>query len=205
MLLNSVWIDREELAGVGAPRPGSRGCASSARRGRHRGRDSPQTRRSGGCDLVSTFALRKAPSSAPVAAGSTAIRALPAKEPVLTLDGVPVFSLLVLRRRRLLDGGDDQALVRRLAVLRPGLVRIAPAADEGARPPPESRAAGATGPRSARGAACAPWSRNRLIGDPQLPLQETWPRRRACRDPSDRRRETAYTDRCTCDATRFRR
>src|SRR5690349_14718542 len=34
------------------------------------------------------------------------------EEPVLPLDGIPVFSVPVLRRRHLLDGGDDQALVR---------------------------------------------------------------------------------------------
>jgi hypothetical protein len=52
------------------------------------------------------------------------------KEAVLTLDGVPVFSLLVLRRRHLLDGGDDQALVG-VGRASSATCRIAPAADEG--------------------------------------------------------------------------
>jgi len=52
------------------------------------------------------------------------------KKAVLTLDGMPVLSLAVLRRRHLLDGGNDQALI---GVLRAaaGTGGIATAADEG--------------------------------------------------------------------------
>ena len=52
------------------------------------------------------------------------------EEPVLALHGMPVFSLLVLRRRHLLDGGDDQALVR-VGGAASATCRIAPAANEG--------------------------------------------------------------------------
>jgi hypothetical protein len=52
------------------------------------------------------------------------------KEPVLTLDGMPVFSFLVLRRRHLLDGGDDQALVG-VSGASSATCRIAPATDKG--------------------------------------------------------------------------
>ena len=43
------------------------------------------------------------------------------KEPVLALDGVPMLSARVLRRRHLFDGAHDQAFAG-LAVLRPRLV-----------------------------------------------------------------------------------
>src|SRR5271170_5143972 len=52
------------------------------------------------------------------------------EEPVLTLHGMSVFAFLVLRCRPLLDGGDDQALVR-VGRAASGTCRIAPAADEG--------------------------------------------------------------------------
>src|SRR3984893_16493836 len=52
------------------------------------------------------------------------------EEPVLTLHGMAVFSLLVLWRRHLLDRGDDQALVR-VGRAASGTCRIAAAADEG--------------------------------------------------------------------------
>src|SRR5437899_7977469 len=51
------------------------------------------------------------------------------KEPVLPLDGVPVFSLPVLWRRHLLDGGNDQALVA-VGRAATGTGPIAAAADE---------------------------------------------------------------------------
>src|SRR5271155_3849239 len=52
------------------------------------------------------------------------------KETVLTLDGMSVLSLPVLRRRHLFDGSDDEALV---GVFRApaATIRIAPAADKG--------------------------------------------------------------------------
>src|SRR5882724_1444249 len=52
------------------------------------------------------------------------------EEPVLTLHGMTVFSLLVLRRRHLFDRGDNQALVR-VGRAASATCRIAPAADEG--------------------------------------------------------------------------
>src|SRR5258706_16206066 len=52
------------------------------------------------------------------------------EEPVLTLHGMAVFSLLVLWRRHLLDRGDDQALVR-VGRAASGTCPIAAAADEG--------------------------------------------------------------------------
>jgi hypothetical protein len=49
-----------------------------------------------GCDIrAATFALRKAPSSAPVAAGRTAIRALPAKKPCWRFTACPCFPVLL--------------------------------------------------------------------------------------------------------------
>src|SRR6201993_1533448 len=52
------------------------------------------------------------------------------EEPVLALYGMAVFPLLVLRRRHLLDGGNNTALVR-VGRAASGTCRIAPAADEG--------------------------------------------------------------------------
>jgi hypothetical protein len=45
------------------------------------------------CELAATLALRKAPSSAPVAAGSTAIQAFPAKNRCWRLTAGPCFPL----------------------------------------------------------------------------------------------------------------
>src|ERR1700730_6385573 len=110
------------------------------------------------------------------------------EEPVLTLHGMAVFSLLVLWRRHLLDRGDDQALVR-VGRAASGTCRIAAAADEGLIRLRGTRAADGPDPRSARGATCAPWSTPSGT-PPPVPAAEIWPRRRACRDPSDRRQET---------------
>src|SRR6185437_1042258 len=52
------------------------------------------------------------------------------KEPVLALDGVPMFSAPVLRRRHLFDGSDDQALVG-VSGAATGTCRVAAATDEG--------------------------------------------------------------------------
>src|SRR5258705_3601042 len=51
------------------------------------------------------------------------------EEPVLALYGMAVFSFLVLRRRHLLDRGNNQALVTGCRAAS-GTCRIAPAADE---------------------------------------------------------------------------
>jgi hypothetical protein len=61
-----------------------------------------------------------------------------------------------------------------------------------------------SGPRSARGAAWAPWSRP--SGTPhRVPAAETSPRRHACHGPSDRRRETTWSDRFAFGETLFQR
>src|SRR3984893_256700 len=109
------------------------------------------------------------------------------EEPVLTLHGMAVFSLLVL-----CAGTFSTAATTRLlsgwAVLRPELVgspRPPMKASSASRNPP----ADGPDPRSPRGAACAPWSRPSDT-PPPVRAAEIWPRRRACRDPSDRRQET---------------
>src|ERR1700730_6935007 len=92
------------------------------------------------------------------------------KEPVLTLDGVPVFSLAVLWRRHLLDGGNNQALV--------GIGRAAPetgpitaAADEGLVR--LEKAAQPTGWIFAQPVAqLVRHGPGRLVGHHQFPLQE---------------------------------
>src|SRR5467141_681147 len=75
------------------------------------------------------------------------------EEPVLALDRMAVFSLLVLWRRHLLDRGNNQALVgvgRGLAVLRPELV--------GSPRPPMKVSSASRNPRSTRvGSSLSPW------------------------------------------------
>src|SRR6266481_8302914 len=69
-------------------------------------------------------------------------------------------------------------------------------------PPPESRAADGPDPRSARGAACAPWSRPSGT-PPPVRAAEIRPTRRACRGPSGRRQETTSRDPSASDETPF--
>jgi hypothetical protein len=65
-------------------------------------------------------------------------------------------------------------------------------------------AADARSPRSARGAACALWSR-RSDTPHRVHAVETWPRRRAYRGPPDRRRQTTWSDRFGSGEVPFRR
>ena len=123
----------------------------------------------------------EAPSSAPLAAGSTTMRALPATKPCWRF--TPVLALPVLWCRHLLDAATTR-LLSGLFVLRPRLL----GSPRPSRPPPESRAADGPNPCSARGAACAPWSRPSDTLPP-VHAAEIWPRRRACRGPSGRRQE----------------
>src|SRR5215469_11913772 len=152
----------------------------------------------------------KAPSSAPVAAGNTAMRALPAKNPCWRLTACPCFPLRFFGAGTFSTAATTR-LLSGLAVLRPGLVgsprppmKSLPPRKRGSRPLPASRAADVRGPRSARGATCAPWSRP--SGTPhRVPAAETSPRRHACHGPSDRRRETTWSDRSAFGETLFQR
>src|SRR5438132_7002504 len=60
------------------------------------------------------------------------------------------------------------------------------------------------GPRSARGAACAPWS-TPSDTPRRVPAAETWPRHHAYRGPSDRRQETTWSDRFASGEIPFQR
>jgi hypothetical protein len=57
------------------------------------------------------LAFRKAPSSAPVAAGKTAMRALPAKNPCWRLTGCPCFPLRFFDAGTFSTAATTQALV----------------------------------------------------------------------------------------------
>src|SRR6266851_4100701 len=70
------------------------------------------------------------------------------------------------------------------------------------RPPRGTRAAVGWGLRSDHGATCAPWSTPSGT-PPPVPAAEIWPRRRACRGPSDRRQETTSSDPSASDETPF--
>ncbi len=132
----------------------------------------------------------------PVAAGRTAIPRVAGEEAVLALDRVPVLCRLVLWCRHLLDGGDDQALVgagRAAAAACP----IAAATDEGLIR--LEKAAQRTGRILAQPVA----QLVRSDTSPPVRAAEIWPRRRACRDPSGRRRETTSPTPSASDETRF--
>jgi hypothetical protein len=73
------------------------------------------------CELAATLALRKAPSSAPVAAGSTAIQAFPTKNPCWRLTAGPCFPLRFFGAGTFSTAATT-GLLSGLAVLRPGLV-----------------------------------------------------------------------------------
>src|SRR5437588_2773422 len=121
--------DREELAGIGAlvldhrrvlQMLGEGGIAAAITR-------EPVGQEMGpGCDIF----FEKGAELGTRCGRQHGDAAVAGEEPVLTLHGMSVFAFLVLRRRHLLDGGDDQALVR-VGRAASATCRIAPAADEG--------------------------------------------------------------------------
>src|SRR5215469_4850694 len=79
------------------------------------------------------------------------------KEPVLALDGVPMLSAPVLRRRHLFDGSDDQALVG-VGRTAPGTCRVAPATNEEPAPAKAGVSSASSKPCSGReGSSLSPW------------------------------------------------
>jgi len=129
MLLNRVMDDREELAGIGAVVLDHRGVLQMLDEGgvaaaiagepigqqMRPGRDISDQK---GAEFGARCGRQH---SDPGVAG---------KEAVLALDRVPVLARLVLWRRHLLDGGDNQALVR-VGRAASATGRIAATADEG--------------------------------------------------------------------------
>jgi hypothetical protein len=150
--------------------------------------------------MLNRRAAHEIPDS-PVAAGSTAIRALPAKKPCWRLTACPCLPFLFFGAGNALDGGDDEAFVGALRAAS-ATARIGAAADEGLFR--LQKAAQRTGriSCSARGAACAPWS-TPLDTPPPIHAAEIWPRGRACRGPSIRQQETTSRDPSASDETRF--
>src|SRR5215472_15477610 len=138
--------DREEFAGIGARALDHRrvlqmraeiGAAIAGK---------PSVSR---CELAATLALRKAPSSAPVAAGNTAMRALPAKNPCWRLTACPCFLLRFFGAGTFSTAATTR-LLSGLAVLRPGLV--------GSPRPPMKVSSASRKPCSGRdGSSLSPW------------------------------------------------
>src|SRR5215469_9774078 len=101
------------------------------------------------CDLAAILALRKAPSSAAVAAGNTAMRALPAKNPCWRLTACPCFPLRFFGAGTFSTAATTR-LLSGLAVLRPGLV--------GSPRPPMKVSSASSKPCSGReGSSLSPW------------------------------------------------
>src|SRR5246500_4477091 len=123
------------------------------------------------------------------------------EEPVLALYGMAVFPLLVLRRRHLLDGGNNQALVR-IGRAASGTCRIAPAADEGLvrLEEPAQRTGWVFAQPVTQLVRHGP---GRLVGPRQFPLQKFGRDAALVRGPSDRRQETPSSDPSASDETRF--
>ncbi len=205
MLLNRVWMIGKNAPAL-APSPWTTGvCFKCSPRPAAPPRYplNPSVKR---WDWAATFALRKAPSSAPVAAGSTAIRALPAKNPCWRCTAWPYFPFLFCGAGTFSTTATTRLLLG-LAVLRPGLVgsprppmKSPPLRRQGFRPPRGTRAADGLGLRSARAAAYAPWS-TPSGRPPPVPAAEIWPRRRACRGPADKRQQTTSSDPSASDET----
>jgi hypothetical protein len=79
------------------------------------------------------------------------------KEPVLALDGAPMLSAPVLRRRHLFDGSDDRALVE-VGRAATGTCRVAAATDEEPAPAKARVSSTSSKPCSGReGSSLSPW------------------------------------------------
>jgi len=161
--------DREELAGVGAAVLDHRGVLEVLAEGgiatAIAGEAIGQEVRLG-CDIglekgAEFSARRRRQHGDPGVAG---------EEAVLALDRMPVSSLLVLRRRHLLDGGDDQSFVG-AGGASPATCRTAATADEGLIRLQQAA-------QRARRVLTQPVAQlvrhgpSRLIRHPQLPLQK---------------------------------
>src|SRR5262245_15649377 len=125
------------------------------------------------------------------------------EEPVLALDGVPMLSAPVLRRRHLFDGSHDQALVG-VGGAATGAGRVATATDKGLVRFQEAvhRTRGILAQPVAQLGCHGP---GRLIRHTRARAAETWPKPRAYRGPSDRRQETTWSARFASGETPFQR